>query len=350
MGHPDFMASAQQLVPMEEHTVADVPFSPSKRQYVRYLLWTMVVPAILWVAAFPLVCSRSYEDWGETQWGPVLEFPYEAGTPDADVVVWGDSSAFIGIDPRLVNRQLGIASVVLPSTVGSLPVIGDEPLRAYLAHHRKPRLIVLYFSPWNLDFSHMAPGRLFEGEEIMLRHGSRGEILRYELQHPLELLAFPVRLYSTFGSKLILEALHHKSRAREAFASLGHAPYLEPFGPLEDLCRLPATYLNQTSSRTVEDLQRTYRANGMQVMVYLAPIPNCNNSGALRQRGVPALGAEPPRLLPPTEFAADRYYAHIRPPRVPVASAIFADALRARLEQVAPELLAKAGAAAAQAR
>src|SRR5579875_2859422 len=173
------MATAQQIVRPKTEVPAQVAPGPDKRRYAQYFLCATVIPLLLWVAAFPLVCSRSYEQWGETQWGPVLEFPFEAGTPDADVVVFGDSSAFLGVDPKLVNAELGVRSVVLPGTVGSLPVIGDAPLRAYLEHHKKPRLIVLYFTIWDLDFSHMAPGRLFEGEEMMLRHGSAAEMARF---------------------------------------------------------------------------------------------------------------------------------------------------------------------------
>ncbi len=331
------MASTQQLA--EQKT--DLP-AISTRRYLRYLLWATLLPLLAWVAAFPLVCSRSYEQWGETEWGPVLEFPYQPGTPNADVVVFGDSSAFLGIDPRLVNAQLGIRSVVLPSTVGSLPVIGDAPLRNYLAHHRKPRLIVLYFSAWNLDFSHAAPGRHFEGEEMMLRHGSAGEIARYELLHPLELIAFPIRMYSTFGSKMIVGMLHGTSRARDAEAALGHAPFTEPYGPLENLCRLPSSYLKQDSTKTVEALREQYEASGFKVMVYMAPIPHCTNTGDLRMQAFARLGAEPPALLPTTDFAGDLYYAHIRPDFVPLASKVFAGALRNYLQEKIPDLLSHA--------
>jgi len=330
------MASAQQLAPAQEEAR---PVTFNRGRYLRYFLWAALIPFLGWLAAFPLVCSRSYEQWGETQWGPVLEFPYEPGTPAADVVVFGDSSAFLGIDPRLVNAQLGIHSVVLPSTVGSLPVIGDAPLRSYLAHHPQPKLIVLYFSAWNLDFTHTAPGRLFEGEEMMLRHASFPEIARFELKHPAELIAFPIRLYSTFGSKMVMEILHHKSRAQDTAAALGHTSYLEPFGPLDNLCRIPSTYLKQYGDATVAELKRRYQTPGTQVMVYLAPVPNCTNSGAVHDRSFAALGAAAPALLPPTDFAADPYYAHIRPPAVPVASALFANALKQQLQKTDPELL-----------
>ena len=318
----------------------------SRRRYLRYLLWATLIPLLAWLAAFPLVCSRSYEQWGETEWGPVLEFPFNPNAPNADVVIFGDSSAFLGIDPRLVNAQLGIHSVVLPSTVGSLPVIGDAPLRSYLSHHPKPKVIVLYFSPWNLDLSHAAPGRHFEGEEMMLRHGSAAEIVRYEFLHPVELIAFPIRMYSTFGSKMIVGMLHHSSRARDAEAALGHAPFLEPYPPLEDLCRIPATYLKQDSTKTVQELRARYEAYGAKVMVYLAPVPNCTNSRDLRTRTFASLRAASPVLLPPTDFAGDLYYAHVRPDLVPVASKVFADALSGYLQENLPALLEKPEASA----
>ncbi len=333
------MASTQQLADADTGSSSGNAPALTKRRYLRYLLWAALIPSVVWLMAFPLVCSRSYERWGETQWGPVLEYPYEEGTPDADVVIWGDSSAFIGVDPRLVNQQLGIRSVVLPSTVGSLPVVGDAPLRHYLAHHKQPKLIVLYFSPWNLDFNHMAPGRHFEGEEMMMRHGSSKEIVLYALHHPLELFAFPIRLYSTFGSKMVLEFLHGKSREQETLSSLGHAPYTEPFGPLENLCRIPSAYVTQYGSQSVEQLRDQYQTPGTGVMIYLAPIPNCTNSAALRDRSYASLRAAPPVPMAPTDFADDLYYAHIRPLEVAASSSVFAQALQERLQQVAPQLL-----------
>lgn len=321
------MAITEQTASRSETTQTS---GPGRRSFLRYLLWAFLLPLCGWVVAFPLVVSRSYEQWDESQWGPALEYPFEATTPYADIVVFGDSSAFLGINPRLVNEQLGVRSLVLPSTVGSLPVIGDAPLRYYLAHHTQPRLIVLYFSAWNLNFSHLPPGRLFEGEEMLLRHGSAAEIARFTLKHPVEMLAFPLRLYSSFGPKMLTAIVHRHSRARDTTADLGHAPYNEPYGPLNDLCRIPRDYVEQRGTETVETLRRRYQRPGTTVLVYLAPVPNCTNSGAVRDRSYAAVGAQPPALLPPTDFAADPYYTHIRPVNVPASSRVFADWLGAQ--------------------
>ena len=333
------MASLQQAPQSEKVTQNANPVPGNRRTYLRVFLFATILPVIAFCAAFPLVCSRSYEDWGETQWGPELEFPYASGTPDADVVVFGDSSAFLGIDPRIVNAQLGIHSVVLPSTVGSLPVIGDTPLQTYLAHHKKPKVIVLYFSAWNLDFQHVAKGRLFEGEEMLMRHGTPGQIAHFELSHPLELLEFPLRVFSTFGPKMVTAILHHKSRPQEIASALGHTPYVEKFGSLTDLCEIPASYLNARGNGSVEELRQRYESYGAKVIVYIAPVPHCVNSRAVSKLSFAGLGAAAPKQLPPTYFAADTYYAHIRPSAVPLATEAFASSLKETLQQVAPELL-----------
>ncbi len=333
------MSTTQQVVSPAKDLLTDTMATSPRRRYLRYFLAFSIMPVLVWLSAFPLVCAKNYEQWSESQWGPMLEYPYLTSTPNADVVIFGDSSAFLGIDPRLVNAQLGIKSLVLPSTVGSLPVMGDSPLRFYLAHHQQPKLIVLYFGAWNLDFAHLTTGRVFEGEEMMMRHGTWGEILHYELRHPLEFLEFPLRVYSSFGQKMVTAILLHRSRAKDTFAALGHAPYTELFGSLTNTCRFPQDFLDRTGQQTVADLKQRFQTPTTQVMVYLAPIPNCTNSADIRNRNVSSLGAAPPALLPPTDFAADPYYAHISPPFVPDATQAFTDALRQKLQTVAPELL-----------
>ncbi len=298
--------------------------------YARYLWRVLLIPALLYPLAFFLVCLPSYERWSTSQWGPMLEYPYVSNA-NADVVLFGDSSAFFGIDPRLVNAQLGIKSVVLPDTVGSIPVTGDKPLQAYLAHNRKPKLIVFYFSAWNLDFDHAAYGRLFEGEEMMFRHMSGREIATFGRHHPFELLSFPFRLYSTIGPKMVTAALHRVNREQNTTEALGHADYTEPFAPLNNSCRIPANYLANTGDESVRALVRRYASPGTRVMVYLAPIPACTNSADLLTRSFGSLDVAQPKLLPADSFAGDPYYAHVLPSSVAAASRLFANALRTHL-------------------
>jgi hypothetical protein len=298
---------------------------------LRYLACVLVIPALLWPVPFAIVRLPSYEHWSTSSYGAALEYGFDEHPKDADVVVFGDSSAFLGIDPRIVSATLGLKTVVLPGTVGSIPVTGDKSLQSYLEHNRPPRLIVFYFSAWNLDFTRMAKGRYFEGEEMMLRHMTWREIAHFARKHPTEVLEFPFRLYSTFGPKLLQAKLHHVDRERAIGEALGHMDYKEPFPPLREPCSIPAEYMNRSADDSVQDLVRRYKQLGLDVMGYLAPVPQCRNSAALQQKSFARLAALPPGTLPAMDFAADDYYAHIEPVAVPASSALFAEAVSRQL-------------------
>ena len=301
----------------------------------RYLFALLLIPVLLWPTAFWVVTRPGYEHWSTSKWGPALEYAFDAHPRPADVVIFGDSSAFLGIDPRLIQAQLGLRSLVLPATVGSLPVVGDAPLRVYLAHNSPPKLIVFYFTVWDLDFDRTAKIGLFEGEEMLLRHGSRQQIMAFARHHPSEFFKFPFRFYSSFTPSKLLESLRQTNRMHSTEAALGHEDYVETRPPLDPTCEIPAEYLAQTSADSVEALVRRYTPQ-TRVLVYLAPLPGCTNAAAVGGRAFPPLGAAPPTVLPSDFFATDPYYAHIRPDHVARNTALFSGVLRAYLQRARP--------------
>ncbi len=311
-------------------------YGTNHRLLLRYLLILISIPFALYPLAFPLATSAHYEHWATSTWTPMLEYAYSPRPQNADVVIFGDSSAFIGIDPRLINASLGIRSVVLPDSVGSIPVTGDMPLRSYLAHNRPPGLIVLYFSPWNMDFGNIPRFEQFEGQEMLLRHGTWHQIADFARQQPTELLVFPFRLYSTFGSKMAVAILHHVDRERATEEALGHTDYPPVAPALGADCRIPDSYVEKKGTASVEELARRYSSSETRVLVYVAPIPACGNSAKLTNRKLPGLDAKPPRTLPAAAFAGDPYYAHVLPEFVHASTAQLMAAVQAYLSAEPP--------------
>ena len=327
------MGALQTDIPPQGHAGTPPPLA-GRRRFVKYLLLVLLIPVFFYPLPFFIATSATYEHWSTSQWGPMLEYAYDPAPKNADVVIFGDSSAFIGINPKILNAKLGIRSLVLPDTIGSIPVTRDTPLRSYLAHNRPPRLLVLYFSPWNLDFDRIAKVRQFEGEEMMLRHESWPQITNFTVHHPLEMLRFPFRLYATFGPKVVTAALHHVNREQATADSLGHADFNDKnFGPLKPQCTIPADLSAETGTGSVGELKQRYTTAQTRVVVYIAPVPDCGGSRSFADRSYAALAAAPPRLLPADDFVGDRYYAHAMPGAVPDVTAAFGDAL-ARMLQV----------------
>ncbi len=335
----DNIATLQQTVAWNEAEAATLPQARLGRIFSRYLLILLLVPVLLWPTAFWVVTRPGYERWSTSKWGPSLEYAFnmrDLHPQKADLVIFGDSSAFLGIDPRLIKTQLGLDAVVFPATVGSLPVVGDAPLQMYLAHHPPPKVIVLYFTAWDLDFNHTAKIGLFEGEEMLLRHGSLQAVLAFARHHPSEFFKFPFRFYSSFTPFNLVESFSERNRLHSTADALGHVDYVEVRPPLEPSCEIPAEYLAQTSADSVEALARRYRTPQTRVLVYLAPVPGCKNAGAVAQRSTPQLGAAPPAVLSADFFATDPYYAHIRPNHVARNTALFSGVLRAYLQRARP--------------
>ncbi len=313
-----------------EHTLDPAIVSRGAAPFRKYLFWFLIFLVLGYIAAFPLVRSKAYSQWTDKLWGPMLDFAFASGNRSADVLIFGDSSAFIGIDPRILEKQLGVKALLLPNTIGSLPIIGDLPLRRYLATHQPPRLLVFYFSPWNLDYDHAKKVRFFEGEEMMLRHGTPSEIAGFVLHHPTEALFFPFRFYNAYGSGIVRSIFRHPRPSLSIQASLGHMDDRDPFSPLADTCTLPNKLFADEADTSVQELARKYKSQ-IPEMVYLAPIPGCSNVHAALRRSFSGLGAAPPAVLPPSDFLGDPYYAHIEPEAVPEVSRLLAEAVKQRL-------------------
>ena len=310
------------------------PKLPVRRGQFRRALWvTLLVPATVYVAVFALAAGLGpgLRSLNLSKFGPILDYGYEARGVDADVLIYGDSSAFLGIDPRLVNQELGTRSAVLPNTIGSLPLTRDLALRRYLEHNRRPRVLVLYFAPWNLDYERGKKEFLLEGEEEILRYGSWREIARAVRSYPLQFLVFPFQTLEPVGMRQLVKALRHEDAERgpETARAFGHWDYILPYPALSAECRLRPEYEKSMPHDLIRHLKQKYEAQGMQVIVYLAPIPGCSDSTQVAKDQYGDLQAAPPLVLPPGWFADDSFTAHIRPEHVRETSLIFADRLRA---------------------
>ena len=299
--------------------------------FVAFMAWLLGPPTVLYLLMFVLVLSPSarFERWGPTKWGPILQFAFDA-KEDADVLVYGDSSAFLGVDPRMVNAALHVHTVVLPNTVGSLPITGQMSLERYLARNKPPRLLVLYFTPWDMNYEAPASTRgFFEGEEMLLRNGSRAEILDFIWHHPMEFLAFPLRMNSMLGVHLVRTILRGEDRERQTAEALGHVDYTEPYPALRAPCAFPEANVREQVEDSVQADVRRYTTAQTKVVMYLAPIPDCRGAEAIRRDA--GVRHTAPLVLPVEMFASDGLFAHPLPRAVPEVSSLFVDFLRRQM-------------------
>ncbi len=309
--------------------------SPDGGGLVRYLVALMVLPLALYLLPFVLVRLPDFEHWGGCLYGPLLDFGFASSGENADVVIFGDSSALFGIDPRQMSAALGRRVINLPNTIGSLPVTGDMALRHYLRSNRSPSLLVFYFAPWNLNYSHEeTSGLIYEGEEMLARHGSAAEIFAFARTHPLDPVLFPFRFYGAVPRAAVLGAMGHRPGASMVAAAMGHvstAPTVPVFG---GSCRLPAELVREVGFDSAQALAAKYKSPETKIVFFIAPVPSCGNAAELTSRSYAILGAAPPKEMAAHVYKDDSFFIHLDPSAVPEATESLTAALRTALNDI----------------
>jgi hypothetical protein len=293
--------------------------------YRQYFVWLALPCFLIYVCGFLIVRANGYDRWSGNSWGSNLDYAFHTAGENADVVIFGDSSALLAVDPLELSRQLRLKVVNLPNTIGSLPVVGDMGLRHYLATNRPPRLIIFYFTAWDLDYTHQQGTRIFEGEEMLAKHGSWRQIADFGFHHPREVLYFPFRVFSNWSIVATLHGLRGSRASSEVYESRGHVKNDLPFPALSDACSFPSAVMDSHGMTTIRQLQTRYTSSQTATMLYLAPVPRCENVNRLIGSVKERLASPPPAVLPAGEFTADSYYAHLRPNAVDLATTQLGD-------------------------
>ena len=291
--------------------VSDSAESPERLR--RYVYWLLAFTAIIWLLPFIFVRLPGFLRWSGSNYGAMLEYAFVSSNANADVVIFGDSSALFGIDPLQMSAKLGLKTINLPNTMSSLPVTDDMTLRQYLAHSAPPRLIVFYFAAWNLNFSHIDnPDQLFDGEEMLLRHGTLQQIASYTASHLRELAMFPFKFYTANSVTRSLTHVLHWGEIPPIVPAMGHADLdLPSWKIMKSPCELKVRVPREAPFVSVEALAKRYGTQKTKVLVYMAPIPACTNDQILATLPYSTLPAAPPKEMDPSNYDDDGYFTHL---------------------------------------
>ena len=308
--------------------------TPTPFPYGRYLAALLLLAAVLYPLPFFLIRAPHFGQWSTSPYGRDLEYGITAQHIDADVLIYGDSTALYGLDPRRMSQELGVKVFNIPNVLPSLRVTGDLGLSRYLAANKPPRLIVLYLSPWDLDYTSMQSADiLYDGDEMLLRHGTAAQIGAFYRTHPAEYLQFPFMFYRVNS----LTALRHPDPSPPETALTGGHKQIPPHLPLPANCELPATRATtHLATETARALYTRFNTAATPVLVYIAPIPTCRNTATILANDFTHLPAAAPRLLPPADFVNDGYYAHPLNEYVPTVTDQLTEAVRRLLPTRGP--------------
>ncbi|HEX9199693.1 MAG TPA: hypothetical protein VF865_09050 [Acidobacteriaceae bacterium] len=317
----------------QSHEAESAEMPEPRRVLRRYLLWLLAVPVFVYCFGFALVRMPGFERWGGSLYGPSLDFGFGASGVNADVVIFGDSSALYDLRPLEMSAALGVKTINLPNTAGSLAVTDDMALRDYLGRNTPPRLIVFYFSAWNLDYLRYEDMHLiYEGEEMLARHGSFSEILSFAKRHPDGPLLFPLEMYSVTPKAGVMAAVRRQDRVSAIAASMGHMDAASRGQHLDSSCVISSNLAGRLNMDSARSLALRYRSAQTAVLIFIAPVPECRNASQVAGRSYAAISAAPPKLMQASSFWDDGFYTHLDPSAISEATADLVEAVRPALD------------------
>jgi hypothetical protein len=309
--------------------------SSGQQEFVRYFLILVAIPVIFYFPPVFLVRLPSYPQWSGIADSPVLNYAFAAAGQNADVVIYGDSSADHGINPAQMSAALGVKVVDLPSNLSVLVVDDDMPLRHYMKVDRPPKVIVLYFAAWNLDYRHIADINsvpLYTGMDVLARYGTWSEIFSFIKAHPTIALRFPFMFYpANFGMDGLLHRGLLRHRTLEVAATQGHTDAAGPSYAASS-CTIPASLIDRIRFEGIRNLVEKYATPETKVLVYVASVPSCTNAQAVVERARQVLPTLPPKIMPARLFVDDNYYVHLFAGGVPQSTANLIEAVRPILD------------------
>jgi len=206
--------------------------------------------------------------------------PYLIGTgygsrlqhADCEIVIDGDSTALVGVLPRIIEQRTGLKTCNIAEVAGVKMLNGMMVLDDYLAHNRRPQYLVFVFAPENLNNPNgWGFVNAWEGWFYRIRFHPDAAFWRGTISDPDEAFA-NVELAFRNGVEWLPKHPLASDLAHERDLNGGHvgeagAPLTDcPFDPFK---RLP-------DPQWLSSLRNTYGAGGTHVLIDVTPMPPCD--------------------------------------------------------------------------
>jgi hypothetical protein len=210
-----------------------------------------------------------------------IPFPYIVGTgygsklqhADCEIVIDGDSTALVGVLPRIIEQRTGLKTCNISEVAGIKLVNGMRVLDDYLAHNRRPQYLVFVFAPENLiPPSQWAFVSDFEGWFYRIRFHPDSALWRRLIQDPNGTLA-NAELAFRNGVEWLPKHPLPPELAHERDLNGGHVS--ESGTPLTRCAG--DTILRSPDPAWLASLRSTYGLGGTHVLVDVTPMPPCDD-------------------------------------------------------------------------
>ena len=254
---------------------------PLTQLYARYLLPLILVPLLLPVAAVLIVPTAWFAQHSGISYLVTVAYGATLRDTNCQVVIYGDSTAMLGIDPERVRQLTGLSTCNIAEFMGITMLDGTRLVDQYLARNRRPRYLIFNYAPEDLNPAQQYGNtniHLFEAITYTLRQPGRGANLL--LRHPGEFFDWSCRGLRIAAGRVV-------TKSSESVVTKPFSPEIQYLrnttgGRIlpEDAPALSScSYLSYASApdkNWIEFLRSKYGRDGTTVLIDATPIPACD--------------------------------------------------------------------------
>lgn len=244
---------------------------PRRRMFF-YLLPFLFVPILIFVAAVFIVPTRWFALRSGNTYLASLGYGLTLDHADCQILVTGDSSALVSVDPAILSRATGLSACNIAEFEGMTLVNGTSVLDHYLARNKPPHYLVFLYAPedltrakpWNAVSS-------FEAISYRLQHERNLRTLVALASHPAESFGFAEQ-----GIRLTLLRLRaHPITQKAADLRIPTQGQLQVANekPLTGCSAVPVDA--QPDRTWLAQLRTRYARQGTVVLIDATPVPEC---------------------------------------------------------------------------
>jgi hypothetical protein len=261
-----------------------VPAATRRRLYL-YLLPLVASPFVLLTAALLILPSEWFALHSQNTYLINVAYGAKLYGADCQVLVYGDSSAMVGIDPFVIRARTGLSTCNIAEFQPMTALNDTMLLDTYLEHNAPPRFLVFLFAPEDLDPQSQHHNGPFEAIVYRMRRPHRlASLFDLALHHPNELMAWVEQglrftLVNLFSKSASPEVQHLRDRTH------GQLPMSSP--PQTECDSLPRDA--PPDKAWVAGLRSKYGQGGTTVLVDAMPLATCDPSLSFFQKQLPGV-------------------------------------------------------------
>ncbi|HEY3990253.1 MAG TPA: hypothetical protein VGM02_13205 [Acidobacteriaceae bacterium] len=246
----------------------------------RYLLIVLLLTVLVVLLTFPLAASHTFLRISRRRLWHAAEYRFQQPPhQDCDVIIAGDSSGLIGVDPNVLQAGTGWKTCNIALPYDNTALAGTRVLDAWLANNHPPRFIVFHLSDNHLHRPIVNEDNgVIDGWLMVDENFPAGEKLRIFVSHPLNTLRFVTAVWKEFlTTKPILRpdwtGGTYRYDMQEQAAQRGWMPERGTFADVvcnwqaSDLYIEPA-YLIATTAK--------YTRDGTRAVIWPSPVRDCD--------------------------------------------------------------------------